>query len=178
MKSQSLAFFKAYKGQGTALTISVGKKCFFFSILPEEGERKFNSKKKITVAMGQNDIGEILSVIKGYKEGVGSIKDGKFTGLYHEVKGKSVTSIHFFKMDNADKFLFGLSKKIGSDNTKLSINLTIPDLMLIEAFIIRNINVIFENEYGVNNSTDAPPQRINSSKSQVISTKPSDDIPF
>lgn len=171
----SLAFFKAYQGKGSALTLGLGNDAFFLSIMPESGNRQFDSKSKITVALGQNDVGELLAVLSGRKGGAGTLKDGKYTGMYHEVKGKHQTSIHFLSREDNNGYFVGLAKKVGNDTQKLSINLSHGDAAMLEAFFRRYLDILFESVYdGPSTKNDVVATNVTKNTNPVIET----DVPF
>lgn len=127
----SAAIFEARGEDGT----------LFLQLMPQSGERKFDSNQKITAKLGSLDIAEFLLVFEGAKAGVGQPNGDKFKGLYHSNQNGS-TSIHFERSDSG--FRIGVGAKRGNDAAvNLSIQLNQTEAMLLRQYLTHVLTLQF-----------------------------------
>ena len=85
----------------------------------DKGNALFDWKNKISFKLGVNDIGEILCVLSGKKTGLGTLKDGKYQGLYH--KNESGDAILYFdKSEHNKAYYMKLSVRRSGEKKQLS----------------------------------------------------------
>jgi hypothetical protein len=127
METKFIESYKIYKakpdGSGAAsqFEFSKDKGCVFFEIaaqLPtkdENGNATFNWKKKLVFKLGVTDMGELLSVLDGVKNGAGpKEKDNdKYKGLFHS--NKDGNAVLKFEKGMYAGYYIGLSVKKGTD---------------------------------------------------------------
>lgn len=120
------------EGGGAAAFIEYNdvKQCMFLSMIPQQGKMEKpgqgnfdkNKESMLTAKLGLNDLGEILLVLNGRRDGVGAKDGDKFKGLYH--KNDSGNSIIGFEVN---QFGYGLSlscSKNGGAAKRYSLSLT------------------------------------------------------
>lgn len=147
---RQVAFWKPYKGTGAAMTIECswkesGPLCFL-SVMPESGERKFDSKKKITTKLGLSDLGEILTVLRNIKQGVGPQDGDRYKGLYHQSTNAN-TVINFTTKDKGDGYYLNVSTKKDNNQNKLGLSLTLGEGEVLRIFIEEVIKDLFVDTY-------------------------------
>jgi len=130
--------YKIYKakpdGNGAAsqFEFSKDKEAVFFEMAPqlpskdENGNPTFDWKKKLIFKLAVVDMGEILSVLNGIKNGAGpKEKDtDKYKGLYHSSKDGS--AILKFEKGNYAGFYLGLNVKKG-ESPPVALKHTVTD---------------------------------------------------
>lgn len=63
----------------------------------------------VTALLGDNDIADMLQVLEGFKEGTGTFKDGKWSGLYHN-NPRGNTIINFSAHDKGYNLSIGAKR--------------------------------------------------------------------
>lgn len=146
VNNPQVAFWKPYDGKGAVAFIEFNPKNgnFFVMMAPERAEapKTFNMVDgKINFKLGLTDIGEILAVTRGMKDGAGVEKNGKFS-LYHENDTGS-TVLTFNKNDRSGVSM-GLSTKRGEDAPyRIGLNLTLAEVVLVEQFLVHYLPNLF-----------------------------------
>lgn len=144
----SFSSFKPNKdSKGSCLMINYDNdaQVYFMEMRPQKSgtERSFDKDKRLVVALGLPDIGEILAVIKGRKGGLGTLKGEKWSGIYHETD-KNSSSISMEFNDKYGTFYVSLGRKVGSDVTRLGIPLTLGECVILENYLESNIVSMLE----------------------------------
>ena len=121
MANKSVAFFHPYqenKGYAAIFNFSPDRGTFFAKFMPEVNGR-FSSENAINIAIGNNDLGEILAVLNGRKAGVGQFKDNRWAGLYHDLKSKNTSTIlNLYIAEDNGSYTMGLSQKVGDGQAR------------------------------------------------------------
>lgn len=128
--------------------------CFFVVMMPQnpvkDATPKFLKDKKLTVKLGLNDIGDMLAVIAGRKDGCGTMKDGGWSGLYHKnQQGNAI--INFGNREGSYGISVSVKKGTGSAE-KLSIGLTLGEIEILQAFFKSHMHNMFVEQYEPENS--------------------------
>ena len=113
---------------------------------PSENENSaFDWEGKVTVKLDLPDIGAILSVLYGRQDGVGKLKDGKRSGLYHKnSKGNAI--IHFnenVQGDNLVGFSLRISKQIENDKKAVNSSITVDESHILRLFLEEAVKLMF-----------------------------------
>lgn len=134
-KGVALAFQLSYKPENRyenyILFIKMAKQ------IPSDSENaKFDWEKCINFKCGELDIGEILAVIKGRKQSVGTKN-----ALYHKTaNGNKILSLQ----ENENGYDFGISAQDNEKNsTRLYCKLSHGDVSLLTVLLERTIEIIF-----------------------------------
>lgn len=138
MANKSVAFFHPYqenKGYAAIFNFSPDRGTFFAKFMPEVNGR-FSSENAINIAIGNNDLGEILAVLNGRKAGVGQFKDNRWAGLYHDLKSKNTSTIlNLYIAEDNGSYTMGLSQKVGDGQARrVGGRLTLGEASLLLAF--------------------------------------------
>lgn len=145
----SIAFFKPYqKGKGAGLIFEFGEKAktLFISTMPEkDGGGGFDSKAKINFKVGQSDIGDIMAVLSGRKDGCGNLKDGKWSGLYHQMNNGGTSTVLSLSVKETGGYSIGLSKKTETNQSRHGISLTVGEATLILEFLRSQMGLFVSN---------------------------------
>jgi hypothetical protein len=185
-----VAFWKPYQGKGAAVITSYDedRQLFFMKLIPEEGEKNFNNEMAINFKIGDSDLGEIIAVLSGRKNGVGQLKDNEYKGLYHQVKevGSNTVLNLVRKEEGADGYSLRLSKKKGEKSLARGISLTSGEASLLLEFFRANMRSYFEDRFKSDRQS-APPASAPATKEsstppkskKTVTTAPSsDEHPF
>lgn len=105
----------------------------------------FDWDSKLTAKLGLNDLGDMLAVLRGLKDGVGNLKDGKRSGLYHQnSKGNTVI---YFNENVKDNLLQGYSLRVSkkSDQNQSAVNhsLTVSEGQVLLLFLQEAVSALF-----------------------------------
>lgn len=130
-------FYKPYQGKGAATRVQIvaytnareRQRLVIFvetaKEIPSENKNAAFAWKdplqKVIAQLDDNDISELLLVLEGFKNGAGSEKDGKFTGLFHK-NDRGNTVVHLEA--NEKGYVFGLSSQRDGATTKVGHTLT------------------------------------------------------
>lgn len=142
---------KTGSGSMASFEWSNDKRCFFLTMAPQGGDggRKFNFDAKLVANLGIADVGEILLVLKGRKEGCGRKNEAGFwSGLFHE--NDSGSKVIDFSYSEKYGFSLGVSsKKNGSSDPaqKIRINLNPSEAMILETFLEHKVPEMLTSEY-------------------------------
>lgn len=139
-QNPQVAFWKPYQGKGCAIFFEYNpsKKAIFFEMRPEtqggtEDDPKFDKDRRILSKLGITDLGEMLAVIKGRKDGAGLNKDGKGWTMFHKNANGS-TAITFERTENGIRV--GMSAKVGENPpNRQSANITVGEATILEVFL-------------------------------------------
>lgn len=132
------------KGAMASIEFSSGKQCFFLKMMPESGQEspKFDTNKAINAKLGLNDIGEILAVLVGKKEGLGRKDDkGYWTGLYHDGGEGRSSSIGLSRGENG--LFLSLSNKREGNVTRYNIGITAGESEIMRVFFENYVTTMF-----------------------------------
>lgn len=125
---------KANNGSATRLQLKVKQERFrvvqfFWESAQQTGVDKDGNAsfawdvpaKKVTFKMKDGDVGEILAVLNGLKQGAGQVKDGKSAGIFHKnLNGNTI--FKFVKLEKDGTFCYWVqisSQK--NDGTKVEV---------------------------------------------------------
>ncbi len=125
---------KANNGSATRLQLKVKQERFrivqfFWESAQQTGVDKDGNTsfawdvpaKKVTFKMKDGDVGEILAVLNGLKQGAGQVKDGKSAGIFHKnLNGNTI--FKFVKLEKDGSFCYWVqisSQK--NDGTKVEV---------------------------------------------------------
>lgn len=124
------------KGAAAIFEFSPQKNAFFATMMPQksgdENARSFDNEAKILAKLGLSDIGEILRVLTGKAEGLGTKKDKYWTGLYHQ-NANGNCSINLSRGDYG--LIFRISVSRGDDNVAYSVGVTEGEANILEMFL-------------------------------------------
>lgn len=153
-----VAYWKARKdNSGTAVVFEASRDCFFMYAFPQVGEEKFDYASRVIAKLGVNDIGEILAVLSRRNPGLGKRNEnGQFSGLYHQTD-KANTIIGLSYDEEKNTFWCSISKKNKDDTgkgTRFAVSLSVGEATLLEAFLKRYIDILFEQEQPQQTSSD------------------------
>lgn len=140
VRNPQIAFWKPFQGKGCAIFFeyNASKKCVFFEMRPEtqggtDDDPKFDKDRRVLSKLGFADLGEMLAVIKGRKEGAGLNKDGKGWSMFHK-NANGNTAITFERTENGIRV--GMSAKVGdAAANRQSANITVGEATLLEIFL-------------------------------------------
>lgn len=124
------------KGAGAVLNFNPETGDAYLSMMPQNGEKSFDSQAKLNAKLGQNDIGEILAVLTGRTNGLGTEKDGKWSGLLH-TSGQNKERITVIGLSPYQGRLYlSVSVKVNktADATRLSVGLSHGDEQNLRLF--------------------------------------------
>jgi len=147
--SESFKLYKAKRdGYGVAsqFDFSKDKKAVFIEMANQAGKMdtrgaaKFDWKNKISFKLDLADVGEVLSVLARRQNGVGTQKDGKHTGLYHQ--NQNGDSVLYFTARNDGGFYIGLSVRRDDTKRQLKHYISNGEAMVLETLLRRAIEVV------------------------------------
>lgn len=139
--SFELAFFRANKGNGNAAVLNSreatadNEAVIFLNMFPEKPEgEKFDSYAGIKAKLGQPDVGEMLAVLTGRKDGCGQLKEGKWSGLYHQAENY-FTTIRLVREEGGSVTLGVYRKNKEGKTGSFNMKLTMGDEVLLTEFL-------------------------------------------
>lgn len=136
-------------GTGAAGFLEFNGKDVWLSFMPQGGTdgKKFDKNKKINAKLGITDIGEMLAVINGRKEGLGQKNDkGYFSGLIHKIRDSKNSSIIGLSPTGSTYYLTLSAVRDGKENQRLSVGLSGGDMEVLGAFLRTVLVELFNNE--------------------------------
>lgn len=184
---QKIAFWRPNrKGTGAAAILEFdvgrdGSPGIFFSMMPQRGERNFNSDAKIVSMLGLTDIGEILATISGRQDGCGQRnEDGKFKGLYHQSRNEGDYSVISFTRGDQGGYFLGLSTRRGSDDFRYHVRLSEGEAEQLAGYFNAILPHFFEEEeYQGGNSNESQRETVGAgASSKGDNFNAGDDSPF
>jgi len=144
--TQAYRIYKARKtadGVASQFDFNIKTKLLFLEMASQsqdkddQGNALFNWKDKISFKLGISDIGEILCVLVGKQSGVGSMRDAKYKGLYHQSSGGD--SVLYFEKGNNGGYYMKLSvRRDGKDRRQLEQLLTNSEGIILST-LLRNV---------------------------------------
>ncbi|KKN98923.1 hypothetical protein LCGC14_0141680 [marine sediment metagenome] len=149
--SKSFILYKAKNdGNGAASQWSLGSKkdCVFLEMANQKGKDKdgnanFDWPNKISFKLGESDLGELLTVLMGIKDGVGPIdqESKKHKGLFHSnPKGNAVL---YFGYDKNRMLRIHLSVKRDDQKTVVRHAISEGEACILRTLLCRAIEVMY-----------------------------------
>jgi hypothetical protein len=194
-ESIEFSVYKPYQCKGGMAKFSFSKKnnCFFLNMAPErsDAEKKFDYDRQVVFKLEFNDLGDLLLVLNRKKQGLGTFKDDKWSGLYH--KGETSNSFMNFSVsfDKETKepkgFYLSLGRTENQQTNKVSIGLSFAEsevlLEFIRAFLPNMFYKTFESKNDTQSSSDSEVKETAKTtkpakKDKVVTQKDDADIPF
>ena len=138
-------------GNGSASQWSLGseKDCVFLEMASQtekddKGNARFDWGNKIRFKLGDADIGEIISVLVGVKDGVGPFdeKNKKYKGLFHS--NPSGNAILYFGKDRNGTLRICLSVQKNGDQTRVQHAITIGEACFLNILLRRAIELMYD----------------------------------
>lgn len=133
-------------GAGATFEVASNNSAIFLKMMPETGQEtgpKFDNSKAITVKLGRNDVGELLSVLVGLVEGLGKKNDkGFYSGLYHQNDAGNST-IGLSRSDYG--YILTVSVKRGEIDARYHVGVTLGESCLLKVFLERYSSMFFES---------------------------------
>lgn len=138
-------------GNGSASQWSLGseKNCVFLEMANQtgkdgKGNARFDWDNKIRFKLGDADIGEIISVLVGAKDGVGPFDDDKkkYKGLFHS--NPSGNAILYLGKDTNGILRIHLSVKRNDEQTKVQHTITIGEACFLNTLLRRAVEVMYD----------------------------------
>lgn len=124
------------KGAAAIFSYSPDKNAIFVTMMPQkagdDNSRSFDNEARINVKLGLNDVGEILRVLTGKAEGLGTKKDKYWSGLYHQ-NANGNSSINLSRGDYG--LIFRISVSRGDDNKAYNVGVTEGEANILEMFL-------------------------------------------
>lgn len=155
-----LAFWKPRKNGGGAAALfeyNIDNQSMWLNMLPQKGTelRSFDYEKRDTAKLGWNDLGEILAVLNGHKDGAGSKRDdGNYSGLYHKSgEGDDNTVVSFYRYQDTG-YSLQVSTKRGGQTNRNTVGITFGEGELLKQLIEAAVqNMIFDEYQASGNSS-------------------------
>lgn len=139
-----LAFWKPRKNNdGHAAIFELNDRGLWLTMMPQDGEKSFDSSRKANSKLGLSDVAEMLAVITNRKEGAGYQKDGKWSGMYHQSRKEGDSSIIGFQ-NGQYGYQLSLSVKRGGNTQRCSVGLTDGELELMRVYLERAALVLMD----------------------------------
>ena len=149
--SKAYMLYKANNsGSGSASQWNLGseKDCVFLEMTnqkgkDEKGNASFDWNNKIRFKLGESDIGEIISVLSGIKNGVGPFdKDKqKHKGLFHS--NPSGNAILYFGTDQEGVLRIYLSVKRDGETKRVQHAITTGESCVLNTMLRRALEVMY-----------------------------------
>jgi hypothetical protein len=136
---------KEAKGAGAIFQVAQDNTCFFLTMMPETGQEqgpKFDNSKSITVKLGRNDVGELLTVLTGKVEGLGKKNDkGYWSGLYHQSSnGNSAISLS----KGTYGYILSVSVKRDEIEARYNVGITLGEAELLRVYFEMYSRMFYE----------------------------------
>lgn len=98
---------------------------------------------RVTIKLGETDIGELLAVLYGRKS-IAGVTEGKFLGLFHKNDSGS-SSINFGKNEENNGYKLRVTKKVG-DAQAIAIqhSVTFGEAAILKVLLEAAVNEIYE----------------------------------
>jgi hypothetical protein len=138
MAKRRIGFWRPYQGKGNAAIVDYNeeKSTLWLTFIPE-GPEGFDSKRSIVAKLGVQDIGEILAVITGRREGLG-VKNEKnyFSGLIHKMRDSQDSSIIYLNpTEKGYSLALGVKRGGAEQATRMSVGLNTGDMENLRVFL-------------------------------------------
>lgn len=150
---QKIAFWKPYqtnKGASLIFEYDADRNMLFASMMPQIDEKKFDSKNKLNVKLNIIDVAELLLPLRSAKLGAGNLKDGKWSGLYHQTE-KFSSSVSLVAKDDAfSTFAFSIGRKgkeSGAQVTRIGLNLTQAEALVLAEYLRSVMTQMFRDSF-------------------------------
>lgn len=124
------------------------KRCVFLEMANQKGKddkgnANFDWDNKICFKLGESDIGELLAVLVGRKDGVGpfDISKQKNKGLYHS--NEKGNAILYFGMDKDNRLRIHLSIKRGDEKSAMGHAISKGEACVLGTLLRRAIEVMY-----------------------------------
>lgn len=170
-------------GNGHAALFNYGgEDCAYLSMMPQKGERNFDSEKKINVKLNVTDFGELLSVLTGMQDSAGGVKDEKPAGLFHKNQsGHSV--IKLYRSDKRPGYVLAVSKKYNDVMSNAFIGLTLGEAESLRVFLEMTMSGVItfsgqDNRGNQSRDTQSQNTESSSNETETEAVPAMDDIPF
>lgn len=148
---QSFMLYKAKNdGNGAASQFTLGsqKDCVFLEMANQKGKddngnARFDWDNKIRFKLGESDIGEILTVLIGIKDGVGpfdSVKQ-RYKGLFHS--NPNGNAVLYFGKDKGGTIHIYLSVKKGEEKNRVQHAISLGEACVLGTLLRRAIEVMY-----------------------------------
>jgi len=147
---KSLRFYKAQKDSGGAASqwdLNLKDEAVFFTMAKQlnaqdaKGNATFDWEHKSVFKLGIQDIGELLAVLEGKKDGVGPYDNQqKYKGLYHS--WKDMNSVLYFTRGREAGFFVGLSVKKHEQQNRVKHSLTDGEGSSLRVFLQKSLELI------------------------------------
>lgn len=137
-------------GKGAASQWSLGsqKDCVFLEMSNQKGKDAngnalFDWKNKLRFKLGTVDIGEILAVLIGLKDGIGPFDTSaqKFKGLYHQ--NQAGNAILYLGRDKNGRLQIYLSIKRGNEKNVAKHSISEGESCILSTLLRRAIEVMY-----------------------------------
>ena len=149
--SEGFVIYKAkVSGDGAASQWNLGsqKDCVFLEMANQKGKdangnARFNWEDKLRFKLSETDIGEILAVLVGLKDGVGPFdtKTQKFKGLYHQ--NQAGNAILYFGKDKYGRLQIYLSLKRGNEKSVARHSISEGESCVLSTLLRRAIEIMY-----------------------------------
>lgn len=149
--SKGFVLYKAKNdGNGAASQWNLASKkdCVFLEMADqrgkdENGNARFDWDNKISFKLGESDIGELLAVLVGLKNGVGPFDTSKqkHKGLFHS--NPNGNAILYFGKDEHGRFRIYLSVKKGDTKNAVQHTISKGEACVLSTLLRRAIEVMY-----------------------------------
>lgn len=147
---KSLRFYKAQRdssGAASQWDLNLKDEAVFFTMSnqlnmqDEKGNSTFDWEHKSVFKLGIQDIGELLAVLEGKKDGVGPYDNQqKHKGLYHS--WKDINSVLYFTRGREVGFFVSLSVKKGEQQNRVRHSLTDGEGSSLHVFLKKSLELM------------------------------------
>lgn len=149
--AEPFSLYKARKdgiGVASQFKINANKRAVFLEAaqqteaIDKHGNAKFDWKNKVCFKLGISDIGEILAVLHNMKQGVGQLKNGNYTGLYHQTSDGDAV-LNFRRKNDKNGFYMSLSVRRGDQQKKIQHSISYGEGISLSVLLRQAIEIIY-----------------------------------